>query len=226
MTTGTDKLIGFLMATQRPLDEHYLNDGVAWMDVAAALAGIPLGSRSQFKLVNIAGALYWFKANLTELEAVTAASLQTAAEVTIADISELYTAENVEDALAEVKNQANATDTVVNGLTGLAPEIYKITLPAAANVAARVAAAVEGTDYPTGWVLAVNSSVNLLITHILTGRKVSAVNIFEIDGANERLLANFSSAYTGILVNDLTCLIEGLAPTALALRIELFINLV
>ena len=41
MSTGTQKLIGLLMQTQRPLDEHYLNEGVAWADEAAVLAGIP-----------------------------------------------------------------------------------------------------------------------------------------------------------------------------------------
>lgn len=225
MSTGTNKLIGFLMATQRPLDEHYLNEGVAWATVAEALAGIPSGSRSPYKLVNIAGVLYWFKSNLTELEAVTAASMQTAAEVAIEDIQELFEAEDVETALAEVKSQANATDTAVSAMTGLAPEIYMIKLPAAASVESRIAAAVETTDYPTGWVLADNDVVDLLITHTLNNRKVAGVNVWEVDGENERLLVPFSSAYSGCLVNGLTLLIEGLAPKNIALRIEIFVNL-
>jgi hypothetical protein len=106
--TGTSKVIGFLMAAQRPLDEHYLNEGEAWESVEAALAGIPLISRSAYKLINIAGVLYWFKSNLTELEPVSFATIADAGDVSLADAGELFVSENVEDALAEVMTDLNA----------------------------------------------------------------------------------------------------------------------
>lgn len=225
MATGTQKVIGFAMTTQRPLNEYYLNEGVAWVDEAAVLAGIPSGSRSDGMQVKIGTDLYWFKADLSTLEKVPVDAATTAASVAITDSGDLYTSTDVEAALAEVKTQANATDAEIAALTGGEQTNFTINLGAYSSVAARVAAATETTDYPTGWVLAANSTVNLLITHTLTGRKVSGVNVWEIDGANERLLTPFSSAYSGVLVNGLTCLIEGLAPTLLAIRIEIFTNL-
>ena len=212
------------MQTQRPLDEHYLNEGSDWADVATALAGIPSGSRSSGKLVMIAGVLYKFKSNLTELEIATGQTTLASA-ITIADSGVLYGAGNVEDALAEVKTQANALQTAVENLGTVGQTVYTVTLPASGTVAGRVSGAVSGTNYPTGWTLAADSSVNLLITHTLTGRKIASVNVFEINGSDERLLVPFSSAYTGVLNNGLTVKIEGIAPTTLALRIELFFNL-
>lgn len=122
------------------------------------------------------------------------------------------------------------TDNLQEGTTNkyansaLAVNEFTITLPASGSVASRVLAAVVGTDYPSGWILAASSSVNLLITHSLTGRRLSSVSVFEIDGANERLSVPFNTAFSGILTNGETVLIEGLNPTALALRIELIFN--
>jgi len=219
MATGSEKVIGFIMAAQRPLNEYYLNEGVAWADEAAALAGIPSAGRSEYMLVNIDGVLYWFLPDLTTLEPFTAAGVQTALQTLITDSGSLYDADNVEDALAEVMAYAIA---VANSIpSGVTQTVYSIDLTAQTTVAARVAAATETTDYPTGWTLAANSTTNLLVTHTLTGRKIAAVNVFEIDGANERLLVPFDAAYSGILANGATVLIEGLAPTILAIRIEL-----
>ncbi len=227
--TGTQKAIGFLMASQRPLNEYYLNESVAWVDSAAVLAGIPAGSRSDGLMVKIGTELWWFKADLTTLEKVPVTAATSAALVTLLDSAVLFTdpggGKNVEAALAEVMTKANATNAAVAAMGSVKQADYKITLPAAASVAARVAGAVSGTDYPAGWTLAADSAVNLLVTHTLTGRKTAGVNVFEIDGANERLLKPFEAAYSGVLVNGLTVKIEGLAPTLLALRIEIFINL-
>ncbi len=225
MSTGTPKVIGFYMTTQRPLDERYLNEGVPYADEAEVLATIPLLSRHQYMTVNISGSEYWFLADKTTLVSKVLSNNQDAADVAITDTGELFDADNVEDALAEVKSQANATDAAIAGMTGTEQSLFTITLGAYSTVAARVAAAVAGTNYPTGWTIAANSSVNLLVTHNLTGRKVTGVNVFEIDGSNERLLPPFASGYSGLLVNGLTALIEGLAPTLLALRIEIFVNL-
>ena len=226
MATGTVRVIGNIMATQRPLDEHYLNEGAPWATTAAALAGIPSGSRSPGKPVNVAGVLYWFNTAMTDLVTVFSASTPTASDVAIVDSGGLYDATEVEAALAEVKAQADATDVAIAALGDGAIQVtYAIRLGAYSTVAARVAAATVTTDYPTGWTLAANSTVNLLVTHNLTGRKVAAVNVFEIDGANERLLKPFEAAYSGCLVNGLTVLIEGLAPTVLAIRIEIIVGI-
>jgi len=216
---GTEKVIGFKTMSQRPLNEWYLNNGVAWVDEAAVLAGIPSGSRSEFMFVNIAGVLYWFLADLTTLEAVTVSNLQDAEQVAIDDTGGLYDADNVEDALAEV--MAYAVTVASSIPSDITQTVYSIDLTAQTTVAARVVAATETTDYPTGWTLAANSTTNLLITHTLTGRKIATVNVFEIDGSDERLLVPFDAAYSGILANGATVLIEGLAPTILAIRIEL-----
>ena len=100
----------------------------------------------------------------------------------------------------------------------------RITLPAVSGVAAKCAGAVEGSDYPTGWTIAASSTYNLLITHTLTGKKIATVAVYEIDTPGERMLVPFSSAFTGVLGNATTVLIEGLAPISLALRIELTFN--
>jgi len=220
MATGTVRVIGNIMATQRPLDEHYLDEAAVWATTAAALAGIPAGSRSPGKLVNVNGVLYWFNTAMTDLVTVLSASTPAASAVTIADAGTLYDAANVEDALAEVKTQADATDAAIAALTGAEQTTFTILLPASASIAGRLAGAVTK---PTGWTLADSSTVNLLVTHNLTGRKVSVVNVWEIDGANQRLLKPFEAAYSGCLVNLVTCLIEGLAPTVLAIRIEIVI---
>lgn len=211
------------MATQRPLDEHFLNEGSPWATTAAALAGIPLGSRSPGKLVNIAGVLYWFDVGLVSLSTVFAAALPIASQVTIVDTAAIYTATEVESALAEVMSAHNAlVATVVGYGTGTNQIPYSIVFSTASKVVATRVAGV--TTKPTGWILAADATVNLLITHTLTGRKLAGCNIFEISGANERLLPPFSAAYSGILCNGSTVLIEGIAPTDLAIRIELLFD--
>jgi len=221
MATGTEKVIGFLMKSQRPLDEWYLNDGVAWADNAAALAGIPSGSRSPFKLINVNGTLSWFLADLTTLEAVTISSIQNAAGVSFADAGELYDAENVEDALAEVMSALNTLADSIGVTPTVNKNVFPITFGAYSSVSDRVTNAVETTNYPTDWILTASDGTNLSIVHNLTGRKLSTVNIWEIDGTTERSLPNFSQAYTGLTLTGSTIIIEGLAPTLLAIRISL-----
>jgi len=104
----------------------------------------------------------------------------------------------------------------ITKLSNLIPP-QSLLLPASASVSGRI----SGATIPLGWVIAADSSVNLLVTHTLTGRKIAAVNVFEIDGSNERLSVPFMTAYSGVLSNGLTVLIEGLNPSPLALRIEL-----
>ena len=76
--------------------------------------------------------------------------------------------------------------------------IKSITLPSAATVAARCAAATEGADYPLGWVLSADTSpVDLLIEHNLA-RRCAGVSIFSVDGTSDQQLfgnAAYSSVY-------------------------------
>lgn len=98
-----------------------------------------------------------------------------------------------------------------------------ITLPAYQAVTQRIANAVEGTDYETGWVLAADGSgYDLIITHGL-GANLLSVKIFEINGdGTQRELPNFSYGCTGILQNTTNQItIEGLVQDILPLRIEL-----
>lgn len=98
-----------------------------------------------------------------------------------------------------------------------------ITLPAYSAVTQRVSNAVEGTDYPTGWVLTSGGGgLDLIITHNLN-MNYTSVKIFEVNGGStERELPNFSYGCTGILQNTKNQLtIEGLVQDILPLRIEL-----
>ena len=222
--TGTEKSIGFKMASQRPLNELFLNEGAPWADEAEVLAGIDIAFRSPGLLVNIDSVLYWFDEGLTTLSTVYTSSAPDAVDVPITDTGGLYDATEVEAALAEVMTAHNALQAEVDGFgTGTEQTLFRINLTAQSTVAARVAAATETTDYPTGWVLAASSVVNLLVTHTLTGRNIASVQVWEIDGATERLLVPFSSAFSGVLGNTsaTTVLIEGLAPTVKAIRIIL-----
>lgn len=160
---------------------------------------------------------------LTKLEITTLSGDNTgdqdASQVPIEDVAEYYIAENVEDALAEVKLLADTTKTRVD------KSLYsqKITLPAYTSVALRCSNAVEEVDYPTGWTLAAGSSeYDLKITHGQNKNFVDA-KVYEINGdTTERLLPSFSAAYTGILQNSKNeILIEGLTQDNLPLRIDL-----
>lgn len=116
-----------------------------------------------------------------------------------------------------------STNKYMSDLTQIARTSYTITLPASSDVSVRVSGAVETTDYPTGWTIAADSGVNLLITHTLTDQKIAFVNVWEVD-SGERLAKPFSEGYTGILGGTSTVLIEGLDNLAVALRIELIFN--
>lgn len=104
---------------------------------------------------------------------------------------------------------------------------FSILLSASADVATRISGGytvTSGGVAVTDWVLSADSIYNLLITHTLTGRKIAFVNVYEIDGANERLIKPFEDAYSGILANGLTVKLEGLDTVALPLRIELIFD--
>ena len=74
---------------------------------------------------------------------------------------------------------------------------YRLTLPSASTVAGRIAAAVEGTDYPMGWVLEVSSNpTDLKITHGLSLR-VAMVSISSVSNGVETLLIG-NAAFSGV----------------------------
>lgn len=144
---------------------------------------------------------------------------QNASQVPISDTAEYFIATNVEDALAEVKLIADTTKIRV----GKSTYYEEINLPAYASVSLRCSNAVEGDDYPTGWVLTTGSSeYDLKVTHGLNKNFIRA-EVWEVNGDNtERILPAFSAAYTGILQNTKNeILIEGLTQDELPLRIVL-----
>lgn len=97
---------------------------------------------------------------------------------------------------------------------------YLISLPSNTTVAGRIVGLVEGTDYPTGWAIAVGSSeYDLLITHSLS-KRVANINIFSVSEGQERLLRPFNNAYTGILLPNLnSILIEALTDIQTDIKI-------
>jgi len=115
-------------------------------------------------------------------------------------------------------------DTEITRLLGVKQNIYTLLLEASSDVATRLVGLIEGTDYPTGWTLAADSGVNLLVTHTLTGRKIVDVKVWEIDGSDETLAKPFSDGYAQIVGNGLTVNIVGLDTLAVALRVELIFN--
>ena len=95
-----------------------------------------------------------------------------------------------------------------------------IRMPNAGSVGDRITGMTEGSDYPTGWVLAAGTNPNdLLITHNL-GKDVAEVTIWANDGTfRERLYMN--KAYSGITADNNTILIQNLATIATNLVIHL-----
>ena len=97
--------------------------------------------------------------------------------------------------------------------------VYTLTLPYSSTVAGRVAAATEGTDYPTGWSLAAGSSpIDIDITHGLN-RRIAYVSVWAITGTQEQQLFN-TAAYNGLITPDSNSLrIQSLATIAKAIKI-------
>lgn len=101
-----------------------------------------------------------------------------------------------------------------------AQTVFSVRLPSASTVAGRIALAVEGTDYPTGWVLTAGASVvDINIAHGL-GRRVANVTVFtETTGTIEQQLFN-TAAYNGIQTLDVNnLLVQSLATIQKAIVI-------
>lgn len=133
---------------------------------------------------------------------------QVAKAVPIEDEDELFTSDNVEDALKELRLWSNANKNV-----------YTVSLPSSTTVAGRIAAAVAGVDYPLDWVLTAGTSpVDLLITHNMN-RRIASVSVFAVTGTEEQQLFN-TAAYNGIktpTINSL--LVQSLATITKTIKI-------
>lgn len=119
------------------------------------------------------------------------------------------------------------TDDLAEGTTNLYARNIKvkpfqdILLPANSTVAGRIAGAVAGVDYPSGWVLSVGESeYDIIITHNWD-RFIYGINIFSIDTlGKERVLVPFNSAYSGYVANNSnSILIESLTEKLTPIRI-------
>ena len=81
--------------------------------------------------------------------------------------------------------------------------LYTITLPVGPSVANRIASAVSGVDYPTGWVLSVygGNPNDLVITHNLSKRTASCT-LFTVSGGIETQKVG-TAAYTDLVGESL-----------------------
>ena len=104
---------------------------------------------------------------------------------------------------------------------GARQDVYTVSLPPSTTVAGRIAAAVEGTDYPTGWQLsALPTATDLTIVHDME-RHVAAVNIYALmPGGYHQLLMN-TAAYNGIQSQSNAFGIFSLATVNLRIYIEI-----
>lgn len=120
-----------------------------------------------------------------------------------------FVADNVEDALVEVKNDAATSPGTV----------ISVHLPSAGTVQGRIDLAQSGVDYPAGWVLTIGvSDVDLNINHGL-GKRVANVTVFSISGDEEQLLLD-TAAHNGITTLDINnLLIQSLATVTSAIKI-------
>ncbi|MHB8871055.1 MAG: hypothetical protein ACYC5G_01185 [Candidatus Doudnabacteria bacterium] len=121
---------------------------------------------------------------------------------------EAFTTDNLTE--GSINKYASSADTQI---------VIEMTLPFASTVAGRIAAATEGTDYPTGWVLTVGTSpVDIVITHG-TGRRVASVSVCAVTGTEEQALFN-TAAYNGWKTPDTnSLLIQSLATIPKQIKI-------
>ncbi len=127
------------------------------------------------------------KLGLSEISGINTGD-QNASGVPITDEDEIFEAENVEDALKELKES-------IDSVSGAIKKI-PVKLPSGKSVQERVENAVEGTDYPTGWVLTA-SGTDLIIEHNL-GEDVSNITVFSYVDSTTTQMKMGSAAYTGI----------------------------
>lgn len=107
------------------------------------------------------------------------------------------------DSITEYITPTNLTDSldlIRSGISAIASS-FEITLPVNGTLSGSVSAAVEGTDYPTGWVLSVSGG-DLQIQHSLSKYPSSIIVKYNTTGSTYRQLRSFDNAYSGVLEVD------------------------
>ena len=101
--------------------------------------------------------------------------------------------------------------------------VFTITLPINGTLSGSVAAAVEGTDYPTGWNLSASAG-DLQVGHNL-GRYTANVTVsYNTTGDSYRQYRNFADAYSGKLdISNDSLSIESITDDYTAYEIKVFI---
>lgn len=139
----------------------------------------------------------------------------------VTDVLKQATAEDFN----EIKAVVNAAVAAINASSSGEQYVFTIDLPSGVSVAARIAGAIEGTDFPTGWVLAPGASnLDLVITHNLT-RRVGVVTVFvNTTGTIQQQLID-TAAYSAIYTEDAeSCRIASLATIQKPISIYLVIT--
>lgn len=138
-------------------------------------------------------------------------------ELVLADVSTLVLKDG-----DKVLSDNNFSDEDKVKLDATKTNPFTITLPGYPTVETRCLNAVEGIDYPTGWVLQADANPNdLLITHNLgRGHVIVTVSSVDIDGERQ-LFAN--AAFSGVISKPLNnaLVIEGLATITKTIKIHL-----
>jgi hypothetical protein len=135
---------------------------------------------------------------------------QNAVDVPVEDIADYFIGTDVEAVLKEL----------FEAIPALPKNTFTIELPVASTVQSRINGAIEGTDYPTGWILTATDEVDLHVVHNLD-RKIANVTIWEqtMDGYRQKY---DNAAFSGILAIDSnTVKIEALATVEAPIRIQL-----
>ena len=119
--------------------------------------------------------------------------------------------EDIEGKVDKEEGKRLVTEEEAELLQNLKQVVYTINLPSAATVANRCSGAIEGTDYPEGWIIEADTNpIDFKVTHNL-GRRVASVTITYSTGSVHRQLFG-NAAYSGMFTPDMNSLvIESLA---------------
>lgn len=135
------------------------------------------------------------------------------------EITQISGVNTGDETAATILSKLGITQANLDKIDGLSP-VYTITLPAAGTVEQRILGAVEGVDYPTGWVLSPDEK-NIDITHNL-GRQIAHVSVFSFTNATDSQLRVGSAAYTGLYDYDGNSIkIQSLATVPTKIKIKL-----
>jgi hypothetical protein len=101
--------------------------------------------------------------------------------------------------------------------------VFPITLPVAGSLTVSINAAVEGVDYPTGWILTASGG-NLQINHGLARYSASVRVKYNVSGDQYRHLKDFESGYSGLLdVDDNNLTIESITTFYNSNKLKIYI---